>query len=368
MKTYHSIDFGKFLAMLGIVYIHAQAFASVQLAAGFDGEQLDIILKVLARFSVPFFFIASGFLFTMKTNSNDRAFGYFLSYTKKLLLLYVTWFIVYAVYDYAKIAWESGGMVNQQTEDYVGGLLTKEFFVYGVSNTQYHLWFLPALIWATIILYCFMRMQAVSLLLVISFALHLFGLTGQGYSLLYDIPFNTRDPFFFGLFYVALGSFLALKHEKAEILASRVSGVIYMSAIPFLLFLQLMERNWTMEHLGGIHEEYFLSTIPLSLLIFAALMKFRTIGEATHYNRIGRNTIGIFVIHPLIISVTHLCLAAAGLEWWKEHLLYGLLFFPFVYFSSYFIYRLIQLGKQRLYRFVKIPLIGRERNLRSWFR
>ncbi|WP_153462973.1 acyltransferase [Sediminibacillus terrae] len=348
MKSYHSIDFGKFFAMLGIVFIHARAFEEVQ-AGMMDGSQLDTVLKVFARFSVPLFFMASGFLFTMKTNGRGRTFHYFLSYIKKLILLYASWFLIYALYDYGKTAWQSGGLINQQTHEYIAGLLTREVFVYGVSNTQYHLWFLPALIWATVIVYFFQRMRTAGLLLAASFFLHLLGLTGQGYSHFYEMSFNTRDPFFFGLFYVSLGSFIGLNHQKFEILASRINGSVYTVVIPALFFLQLLERTWTMEQLDGSKEEYFFITIPLSLAIFAALLKYRNIGEGTLINKIGRNTIGIFVIHPLVISLSHLVLAALGLEWWKQHILYGVMFVPFVYVSSYFLYQLLQSGKYQFF-------------------
>ncbi|SDM27502.1 acyltransferase [Sediminibacillus halophilus] len=344
MKRFHSIDLGKFFAMLGIVFIHARAFEAVQVGE-VDGSQLDTVLKVFARFSVPLFFMASGFLFSMKTNSGKRPYHYFLSYIKKIVLLYISWFLIYALYDYGKIVWQSGGLINQQTHEYISSLLTSEVFVYGVSHTQYHLWFLPALIWATAIVFCFQRLQAAGVLLTASFFLHLLGLTGQGYSQLYEIHFNTRDPFFFGLYYVSLGSFIGMNYQKSEELASRISGPIYAVVIPALFFMQLVERNWTMEQLDGSNEEYFFFTIPLSLTIFAALLKYRNLGKGTFYNKIGKNTIGIFVIHPLVISLSHLALKALGLQWWKQHLLYGILFVPFVYFSSYFLYQWLQSGK-----------------------
>ncbi|WP_093212644.1 acyltransferase family protein [Sediminibacillus albus] len=350
MKKYDAIDFGKFFAMFAIVFIHSQAFESTQLV-WLDGEQLNSALKVFARFSVPFFFIASGFLFSMKIKTHHKPFQYFISYNKKLLLLYLSWFVFYAVYDFGKILYQSESSSitgNPEITAYLQSLFTRELFIYGVSNTQYHLWFLPALIWAVAISYLFQRKSLIGLLLVISLGLHLAGLTGQGYSQLYNMYFETRDPFFFGLFYVALGSFIARHSDKAEALARRISIHVYIVAVFALFMLQLAERTWTMVQLQGRYEEYFLSTIPLSLLLFLAVLKYNQTGRGTWINKIGRSTIGIFVIHPFIISVSHLLMEHYNILTWKEHFLYGILFVPFVFITSFIVYQWLQSVKKQI--------------------
>ncbi len=77
------------------------------------------------------------------------------------------------------------------------------------------MWFMPALIIAVLLQFVAKKFNLSSALFAIACALHLIGLSGQSYQPL--VPFeifnpetntffiNSRDPLFFGLFYVTLG-------------------------------------------------------------------------------------------------------------------------------------------------------------------
>jgi len=94
MKRNYAIDFIKFFAILAVVFIHT--FPS-------DNQMGYFVLDNLSRFAVPFFFVASGYLFGLKVSDNTLSFAYFKKYITKILKIYVSWLIFYAGYDVVRI-------------------------------------------------------------------------------------------------------------------------------------------------------------------------------------------------------------------------------------------------------------------------
>lgn len=79
--AYNSMDVAKMAAAVFVVAIHSQPFT---------GLTKDIVIDVFARLAVPFFFMASAFLFFRKPADGNRVRGY----VRRLGLLYLFWFVV----------------------------------------------------------------------------------------------------------------------------------------------------------------------------------------------------------------------------------------------------------------------------------
>lgn len=83
-KRFDSIDIAKFIAAIFVVAIHSNPLAEVSPLLDF------IVSNGIARIAVPFFFITSAFFFF----KNGCSWGRATKYCNRLLILYLSWFIV----------------------------------------------------------------------------------------------------------------------------------------------------------------------------------------------------------------------------------------------------------------------------------
>src|SRR5574342_709618 len=127
MERNYAIDFIKFFAILAVLVIHT--FPS-------DNQLGYFILDNFARFAVPFFFAASGYLFGLKVINNPKSLAYFKKYTIKILKIYVTWFVFYMAYDVLKILLNAGNVPSELTK-YIDGLTPLNLFYYVQGTTCY---------------------------------------------------------------------------------------------------------------------------------------------------------------------------------------------------------------------------------------
>jgi len=193
--------------MFFIVIIHKNPFNGL----GIVGNAINYLAVAFARFAVPFFFIVPGYLFTKSLDKNDGI-SYTVSYLKKLLSLYtisiVTSLPVEAVLTV-------GRAINYK-QDVMAMLGTRLFNVFSPLSSVYYgdsvsssLWFLPALAYAIVIVHLAVRTDMVTYLLPIAFTFHFVGQFGQGYGVLFRMPFDTSDTPSFGMLHTLIGSFLS---------------------------------------------------------------------------------------------------------------------------------------------------------------
>ncbi|MCM3668084.1 acyltransferase [Mesobacillus maritimus] len=345
-KRIDSFDFIKFFAILFVVCIHTKPFSGFMISETID---LNLLIDVFARFAVPFFFVTSGFLISQKTLAKDYATTeYFKKYISNILSILIAWMSFYFIYDVA-IRLYSGIRDRDKTEleNYLNGFFNLDTLLYSPNGTPYHLWYLVALIWSLIILYLFIRIQKPTLLLVVSFALHLFGLLGQSYSVFIDLDVNTRDALFFGVFYLTLGYWIGANLTRVQKYLLRVKPITY--ALLFFLFsiTSIFERVLTKYYFGdGQGENYYLSTPFLVLSLFLFALTRPETGRGSWMAKVGERSLGIYVIHVVFINIvkrfsSETFIIVQESFWW--HLLYT----PSLFIISYFAYELIQFAKRK---------------------
>lgn len=349
MTRNYTIDFFKCLAIFGVVCIHTHTFRDTAVPFG-NGEIWAFIIDTLARFSVPFFFAASGYLFAMKLQRTDDTFAYFKRYTGKLIGLLAAWFSFYWIYDFLKIIFDHSGTrseLKHQLSLYVHDTINVQTLIYGVSYTQYQLWFMFALIISVILVFVAYKLKLLKMLVLIGLGLNLIGLLGQSYGGFLGLPelsqFNTRDPFFFGLFYTSLGSLIGLKERKIYDAIKRLRTRNIIMAILLLFIFQLGERTILNQILGLAKGEYFLSTIPLTITLFMLVVKEREIGKGTLFSKMGQQAVGIYLIHTLIKSlIGELNQGLVMVQHVAETFAWGVLYTPLLFLVSYFAYSGLQ--------------------------
>jgi surface polysaccharide O-acyltransferase-like enzyme len=331
MQRNYAIDFIKFFAILAVVIIHTFP----------NNDQLGyFVLDNLSRFAVPFFFVASGYLFSLKVSDNPQSFAYFKKYVIKILKIYVSWLIFYLVYDVITILLTHGD-VKAELSKYKENLTALNLLYYGQGTSGYQLWFVISLVWSIVILYLFYRLKRVRLLLVIAFCLNLLGLFGQSYSVFDELPVSTtRAALYISLFYTVMGFWLASVHTWRK----------YDARIYFYLFctftiLQILEGFWLQKGLDSKHGEYFFSTIFLTLFLFLYALSNPNLGKGLLVTKIGGNSLGIYAIHIFFIDMVDLLFQSIGLEKSTHNLLLNLLDTFLVFVLSYAFYKLLQSAK-----------------------
>lgn len=331
MQRNYAIDYIKFFAILAVVIIHT-----------FPGnDQLGyFVLDNLSRFAVPFFFVASGYLFSLKVSDNPQSFAYFKKYVVKILKIYVSWLIFYAGYDVVRILL-AGGDLKAELSGYKENLTVLNLLYYGQGTSGYQLWFVISLVWSIFILYLFYRLKRVRLLLVIAFCFNLLGLFGQSYSIFDELPVSTsRAALYISLFYTVMGFWLASVHTW------RKYGVrTYFYLFCFFTILQVLEGLWLQKGLEAKHGEYFFSTIFLTLFLFLFALSSPNLGKGLLITKIGGNSLGIYAIHIFFIDMVDLLFESLGLEKSTHNLLLNLLDSFLVFVLSYTIYKLLQSAK-----------------------
>ncbi|OAT81591.1 hypothetical protein A6P54_12515 [Bacillus sp. MKU004] len=340
MERNYAIDYLKFFAIFAVVLIHTGPFSNVTLL-GIDGKNIDFVIDTLSRFSVPFFFITSGYLFGKKINIQTDSSKYFSKYIYKLAKLFASWFIFYLIYDLiVKVVFQSFDITSvTELFRYCSDNITKDVFLYGKSS-GYQLWYLVALIWSILILYISFYLNRVSALLIISLGLNLIGIFGQSYSGIFSLPLDTRDALYFGLFYTTLGAFIS---NKEEIIRKKaISGRFYIITFVAFSFLLLAERGVTVFILDGKIGDYFISTIPVTLSLFLFAVVRPEVGKGSFLTKVGGTAVGIYVIHVFFIKIIRLIADVSGIGTLEETITWHVLFSPIVFILSYVSYLVLQ--------------------------
>lgn len=328
MERNYAIDFIKFFAILAVVVIHT--FPSNDQVGYF-------ILDNISRFAVPFFFAASGYLFSLKVNSHPQSFSYFRRYITKILKIYFSWLIFYFVYDVLKI-YISQGNNEAELSKYIDGLTPLNLLYYGQGTSGYQLWFVISLVWSIGILYFFYRFNKVPLLLIISLCFNLLGLFGQSYSIFDELPVSTtRAALYVSLVYTAAGFWLASIKPPG-----RINSKLYTYLFCIFTLLQILEGHWLEKGLDAKHGEYFLSTIFLTVFLFLFALSKPELGKGRFMTKIGANSLGIYAIHVFFIDVIDLFFEKIGLEQGSQNLLLNLVDAFLVFTLSYISYQLLQ--------------------------
>ena len=141
-KNYAAIDVAKYVSALLVVCIHTYPLYDLSPAAN------TFLIQAICRFAVPFFFVVSAFLFFSKIDPaagmrDALNLGMLKHYLRRLALLYGAWSVIYLPYTF--LLWRGDGFSLT--------FLLRWIFDCFFNGSYYHLWFLPALMLGTLIVY-----------------------------------------------------------------------------------------------------------------------------------------------------------------------------------------------------------------------
>lgn len=259
-RTYFSFDAAKFAAALLVLARHA-----VQWKFAPDTAVYKIVYLWLSNLAVPVFFTISGFLLFSRADKpchlSWRALG---AYLWRVLRLYLLWTLIY--FPFSFYFWTQNGLLTfgEFARDYA-----RKFFV---TSNVIQLWYLPALMVACMLVFCLVKARVPAALVVLAaLGCYAFG-SLMGYQSLWStlpgwaLDFQdgyfpvfetTRNGFFYGFFFVALGMALT---------RARLRALKYPSLLLFAVFLALMLLE--IEVLGENDMVFCAAPATASLFVF----------------------------------------------------------------------------------------------------
>lgn len=324
----YAIDWAKIVCSLLVFSIHVKFFGENPTRVG---NILNFVIQnYLARISVPFFFITTGYFLSRKMPPNCMKLTGIKRYIMKLLRLYVVWSIIYLPVNIITILQDKEGILH--------GILTYVMqFVF--SGSYSHLWYLNASIFAVCLLSYLLFKARIKLNRVMQLALifYIIGLFGQSYygfivplktmvpgvwhflKILQMIITTTRNGLFEGLLFVGIGVCI----ERGVFTLSRKQSWAGFLISMLLLLLEVFTLEYF--HISRMHDMY-LFLIPSSSFLFCAVRGtdvpyFKYAGELWKISTL------IFLLHRGVALVVNFFLRHSITIWINTPIRYFLVLF-----------------------------------------
>lgn len=299
-KTYYALDVAKFISAFLVVCIHTGPLLDVDATGNF------ILVQILARLAVPFFFVASGFLFFRKLDFKREYNDYenkaqLKHYLWRLCKIYIIWTILYLPFTYLLLKGQDGITVNSVL------LYVRDFFFTG---SFYHLWFLPALLVAVPVVYICLFKLGLGKTILFGFLLYLIGMAGNVYGgYLMQIPgiqsvyqaylqvfSTTRNGLFFGVMFIAMGALFA---QRTLYLKN------WQVLLGFLLSAGLLFAEcFALKDNGFMHDltSMYAMLLPCMFFLFLGLLRIH-LPHSKVYKTLRVLSLLIYVMHIMFVNL-----------------------------------------------------------------
>ena len=283
-KAYTGIDIFRIIAAVLVIANHTTPLLDFT-------ENGDFVLSnIIARLSVPFFFMTSGFFLIRDVQKDNSALW---SFFKKSALIYGAAILICLPLQIYK---------GDFSAPHVLPLMLKKLFFDG---TLYHLWYLPASIIGGIIAWHLVRKFGFKISFAVTLPLYLFGLLGNSYyGIVEKVPFlkavfeeiflvmdTTRNGLFFAPLFIVLGGYMySIRHRVVKRPFALIGFIISIFA---MIAEGLILHNTHFQRLDSMY--LLLPTVMFFLFAFLMSFRGRRIRQARDIS------LAVYIIHPAII-------------------------------------------------------------------
>uniref|UniRef100_UPI003BF7C668 acyltransferase n=1 Tax=Vibrio splendidus TaxID=29497 RepID=UPI003BF7C668 len=297
------IKLGRVIAILAIIGLHGQmALTYWQID---EVPWIGYVLNQAARFAVPLFFLISGYLIQPKLAASP--WETVLNYSKPLLKVWLAWSIICLVMPFNLAKVEEFGYLGER-EGYWGFLMSTPLNSF-LEGGLVHLWFIPALVCAVLIIAFLIELKLNKLLLPIAIALYGYGVLAGSYATLtgLEAPFFTRNGPFFGTLMVTLG--FLIRQNQWKVSSTKALGLLALG-----MLIHFAEAAWlTTFDVGFNMNDFLFGTALWGMGVFMWLLANPNMGNYTWVRAISNRMLGIYVSHLLIIIVLFNVCGALGI-------------------------------------------------------
>lgn len=282
------IDVIKYAAAVLVICFHCERV--------FQEPELNFLFKnVLCRIAVPFFLISTSY-FVRRGQTSSK--GYTKRYVRSLIKSYLFWSLIYLPIGFIWIQQS----YSLSPSLYPVALIVGLFY----TGTYYHLWYIPAAIFAIIIVQWLVKRVGYPFLLGLAGLLYSFGSleTYYGYigngqlKAFFDrylqLFITTRNGLFFSLIFVTIGFFIWDYKEKL-VKYEKFSGRLLLIAACLLLTEGVIVYQNV-----GIDKNFLFSLIPFTGLLFWKSLSIE-VSKQLNVRRLRELGKFYFFIHPLCI-------------------------------------------------------------------
>lgn len=295
-KGYTGIDIFRFVAAVLIVTIHTLPLTSFSETGDF------ILTRILARLSVPFFFMTSGFFLISRYGSSTKKRKAFVKKTAAIYGAAIALYLPLNLYNH-----------YFAMENLLPNLIRDLVF----DGTFYHLWYLPASILGGLIGWGLVKGLGYKKALAAALGLYAIGLFGDSYygisemtpglkgfyGLLFQVSDYTRNGLFFAPLFFVLGGLIADKNRRIPFGKSMVRFALF--------FLLMTGEALVLHHFHMQRHDSMYLFLPLAMyFLFQTLLSFQ-----------GRRPAGlrnlallVYLLHPMMIVAVRLLAKVTSLQ------------------------------------------------------
>ena len=286
-----SLEFGRVIAIFAIIGLHCQmALTYWQID---DVPWVGYVLNQASRFAVPLFFLIAGYLIQPKLTQSP--WQTLTSYSKPLLKVWVVWSIICLATPFNIQNVVEHGYLGER-EGYWGYLMSNPINSI-MEGGLVHLWFLPALICAVLIITILLDMKLDKFVLPIALGLYIYGVLAGSYVNITELPspFFTRNGPFFSTLLVVIG-FSARKNNwslssRQAVLMALIGMIIHFSEAYALTFVNSPFNT----------HDFLFGTALWGSGIFMWLLANPNFGQSAWVTSISSRMLGIYVSHLLLV-------------------------------------------------------------------
>lgn len=292
-----SIDHFRVIAILAVVAIHTFAF--------WPYPTIYNIVQLLARFAVPFFFAASGYLFCLKHKNSPVTWQSIAAPVRRIMLIFVIWSCIYAIAPV--LIPKNWNVLSQQglidpllnQVKLIAHDISQHPLFYLLEGPGFHLWFLPSLAMSLSLLALALHYHRLGLLVIFGLILFTIGLLGKAYantSWGLHINFNARNGIVFSMVFVAIGAWLAQREYKPPL-----SYALIIFILGYLLqFFEAQYLHALNSQTPVAGHDFLIGTLPLGIGALLIALAKPTLGTSLPIYRLAPHVLGIYAVHIIV--------------------------------------------------------------------
>jgi surface polysaccharide O-acyltransferase-like enzyme len=282
-----SVDAFRLLASLGVIILHLE-YPNVP-------NDIAVGLRLMSRWAIPFFFIVSGYYLAGKNPTTNRL--KIQPIIERLIWVFLLWNLIYA-----PVVIDQHDIVTL-----IKRLASPTFILFG---DFYHLWFISSLALGYISIAFFSRFNTKVLLPVVSAFSVIIALLAGSYAIFkpgFEFDFDTARQWL-SIPFLYMGFLFSQKGQPSWRIS--IVWIIIGSG------LQIIEAKFLARQFGfsAYDHQFLIGTIPFAIgMAGLALSNFKLRGFSI-FSKWGREySLGIYLIHPLIIYILSISISASGL-------------------------------------------------------